>query len=28
MRRLVHGRAAMQGYAVALPRMPLVDRAG
>ena len=28
MRRLVHGRAAMQGYATPLPRMPLVDRAG
>ena len=28
MRRLVHGRAAMQGYASPAPRMPLVDRAG
>jgi hypothetical protein len=28
MRRLVVGRAAMQGYASPLPRVPLVDRAG
>jgi hypothetical protein len=28
MRRLVVGRAAMQGYAVPLARTPLVDRAG
>jgi hypothetical protein len=28
MRRLVVGRAAMQGYAVPMPRIPLVDRAG
>jgi hypothetical protein len=28
MRRVVFGRAAMQGYAVPLPRVPLVDRAG
>jgi hypothetical protein len=28
MRRVVMGRSAMQGYAVPVPRMPLVDRAG
>ena len=28
MRRVVFGRAAMQGYAVPMPRTPLVDRAG
>jgi hypothetical protein len=28
MRRLVVGRAAMQGYAAPVPRIPLVDRAG